>query len=185
MRIDFRPDIASGYTGDRSMPTSRITVRPAQTPADFTHLVRLIKCLAEYESLVPPDAEAQDRLVQDGLMRQPARFHALLAEIDGEEPCAYAIFFETYSTFLCRPTLYLEDIFVLPERRANGVGTAMIRSLVHEAIERDCGRMEWTCLDWNINAQKFYDRIGAKHMAEWFFYRLDRAGIERFAGEEP
>jgi len=87
-------------------------------------------------------------------------------------PVGYAIVFETYSTFLARPTLYLEDLFVLPAFRGQGAGRALFETMADLAVERGCGRMEWVCLDWNRNAQAFYERVGARHMTEWYPYRL-------------
>lgn len=166
------------------MPTEVVDIRPAHTLDDAHQLLTLIERLAEFEKLTPPDEAARRRFIHDGFERTPPRFQALLATAPGDEtPCGYAIFFETYSTFLCQPTLYLEDLFVLPGRRQAGVGTALLRHLTQEALRRDCGRMEWTCLNWNTNAQAFYDKIGAKHLSEWFFYRLDRGAMERFAEE--
>jgi GNAT superfamily N-acetyltransferase len=86
----------------------------------------------------------------------------------------YSIFFETYSTFLANPTLYLEDIFVLPNYRNRGIGSALLQHAIQIAHERGCGRMEWTCLDWNNKAQAVYERLGARHLSEWYLYRLTR-----------
>ncbi len=162
-----------------------ISISFAQTPGQAAALLGLIDQLAEFEHLAPPDEDARRRFIQDGFERKPPRFEALLATMDGEEkPCAYAIIFETYSSFLCRPTLFLEDLFVLPEYRKRGVGDAVLRRLTQEAERRGCGRMEWTCLDWNVNAQKFYNRAGARHLSEWYLYRLDQDAIARYAGGE-
>src|SRR5206468_7519027 len=121
----------------------------------------LVIALAEFEKLPPPDAEAQARLVEDGFGARP-RFEAWLAFGNGEaEPVGYALVFETYSSFLARPTLYLEDVFVLPAWRARGIGQALLRQCIQTAHERGCGRLEWACLDWNTKARKFYERIGA------------------------
>ena len=165
------------------MQEQPISISFAQTTDDANALLGLIDQLAEFEHLAPPDEDARHRFLHDGFERKPPRFEALLATMAGEEsPCAYAIVFETYSSFLCRPTLFLEDLFVLPEYRRRGVGDAILRRLTQEAEHRDCGRMEWTCLDWNVNAQRFYDKAGARHLSEWYLYRLDRDSIARFAG---
>src|SRR5262249_19018274 len=110
------------------------------------------------------------------------RFDIFLADVDGQT-VGYAFVFETYSTFLARPTLYLEDLFVLPAYRSQRIGYALFRYCAAEAQRRDCGRMEWTVLDWNTNAMKFYDRQGATHMKEWYFYRLTRDAIDRLSTE--
>ena len=151
------------------------------TRADAPDLLRLIRALAEFEKLTPPDAAAEARLVADGFGERP-RFEAWLACVpEAIAPVGYAVFFETYSSFLARPSLYLEDIFVLPEFRGRGLGLALLRHCVKLAHERGCGRMEWTCLDWNRNAQRIYEtRVGARHMQEWFLYRLTRPDMETF-----
>ncbi len=157
-----------------------ITVRRAARE-DALALSHLIAALAEFERLEPPDADAQARLVRDGWPEEGARprFTAWLAEIDDgpegkPQAVGYAITFETYSSFLARPTLYIEDIFVLPSYRRRAVGTALMRRLIQEAWESGCGRMEWVVLEWNEGAQQFYRRLGAQHLTEWQYYRLRR-----------
>ena len=156
-----------------------ITVRKAEA-ADAGLLVGLILGLAEFEKLPPPDEAAQRRLVNDAFGPHP-RFEVFLAELDGRV-AGYAFTFETYSTFLALPTLYLEDLFVLPEYRGRKVGYALMLRLAEEAVRRGCGRMEWVVLDWNTSAQEFYERLGARHLDDWYFYRLDREALERLAG---
>lgn len=152
--------------------------------ADAAGLLHLIVALAEFEKLTPPDAEARQRLVHDGFGEHP-RFESWLAFLEGEvQPVGYAMFFETYSSFLARPTLFLEDIFVLPAYRGLGIGSALLDRCIKLAAERRCGRMEWLCLDWNTKAQCVYEKLGARRLTEWFPYRLDRAGIENMAAEE-
>jgi len=106
----------------------------------------------------------------------------LLAELDGR-PVGYAAYFETYSTFLARPTLYLEDIFVLEEARGRGVGRALMGALAREAVRRGCGRMEWLVLAWNHPAMGFYERLGACRLDDWVPYRLTADDLARLAGE--
>lgn len=157
-----------------------MTLRRA-TRADAPGLLRLIAALAEFEKLTPPDAAAQRRLIEDGFGERP-RFESWLAFWRNEpQPVGYTILFETYSSFLARPTLYLEDIFVLPESRGRGIGSALLDQCIQLAQERGCGRMEWTCLDWNTKAQCAYEKLGARRLSEWFIYRLDRANIGRLA----
>jgi GNAT superfamily N-acetyltransferase len=149
--------------------------------ADAPALVRLIAALAEFEQLNPPDSAAQERLIQDGFGPRP-RFEAWLAFVEDQpEPAGYAVFFEMYSTFLARPTLFLEDLFVLPAFRQRGIGTKLLQHCVQLAHERGCGRMEWTCLDWNTKAQRTYQRLGARRLSEWWLYRLDRKVLEGLA----
>jgi GNAT superfamily N-acetyltransferase len=160
-----------------------VTVRRA-VEADFGTFVTLIRGLAEYEQLPPPDAEAEGRLHRHGWPSDgtPPLFSAWIAELqeDEGEPVAagYAITFQTYSSFLARPTLYIEDIFVLPQWRRAGVGTALFAHLVATARSLDCGRVEWVVLDWNTGAQEFYRKHGGRHLIEWQSYRLrlDEAG---------
>jgi GNAT superfamily N-acetyltransferase len=152
-----------------------IEVRKLQ-PADAEALVSLIDALAEYEHLDPPDAEAKARLIRDLFAERP-RVESFLAVVDGT-PVGYTFIYETYSTFLALPTLYLEDLFVLPAYRSQKVGSALFRAMVREAHTRGCGRMEWQVLDWNQLAIDFYQRYGAKHQKEWHPYRLVRADME-------
>ena len=154
-----------------------VTIRQAGTE-DAPAVLRLIEALADYEHLAPPDATAQARFVADGWQEGEGRprFEAFLAEVEENGTTfavGYAVTFETYSSFLARPTLYLEDIFVLPEFRRHGVGSAMMRHLIALAERRNCGRMEWVVLDWNTSAQKFYQKFGAIHLKEWHSYRLN------------
>jgi GNAT superfamily N-acetyltransferase len=146
---------------------------------DVPKIIELVTRLAEFEKLTPPDEVAVQRYIKHGFGKNPF-FRVLLVE-DGPKPVAYAFYFFTYSTFLARPTLYLEDLFVLPEYRKRGVGQKLMTELASIAKKLDCGRMEWCVLDWNENAIRFYDRLGARHLKEWFFYRLDRKGIEGLA----
>lgn len=153
--------------------TTSFNLRQAQRE-DAPALVRLIIALAEFEKLPLPNAEAQVRLIQDGFGNSP-RFETWLAFANCQsDPVGYAIVFETYSTFLARPTLYLEDLFVLPAFRGRGIGSALLWHCVQTAYERGCGRMEWTCLDWNTKAQSFYEGVGAECLSDWRLYRLTR-----------
>jgi GNAT superfamily N-acetyltransferase len=154
-----------------------VSVRRA-VPEDAPALLALVQGLAEYERLPPPDDAARRRLVRD-MFSRPPRVSALLAEI-GTAAVGYAFYFETYSSFLARPTLYLEDIFVRPEFRGRKAGIALFQFLVREALDRGCGRMEWVVLDWNRAAIEFYERLGAKHMKEWQLQRMDVAAMESF-----
>ncbi len=137
------------------------------TAADAEAILQLVDALADYESLPRPSAEAKKRLAAD----LDKRFDAWIAEVDGKS-AGYAFVFETYSSFLALPTLYLEDLFVLPEYRSRKVGFALFSEVLEEAKRRGCGRMEWTVLDWNELAIQFYKRAGAAHMKEWNLYRI-------------
>jgi GNAT superfamily N-acetyltransferase len=149
-----------------------IEVRRAK-PEEAPALLALIEALADYEKLTPPDEEARQRLVRDIFGDRP-RLDAFLAIADGA-PVGYALVLETYSSFLALPTLYLEDIFVLPEFRGKHIGSALFKAMVSEAERRGCGRMEWVVLDWNRPAIGFYGRYGARHLSEWMTMRLERA----------
>jgi GNAT superfamily N-acetyltransferase len=137
----------------------------------------LIDALADYEKLKRPSPQARRRLIRDGFGKTK-RFDAYLA-FSGSKGVGYAIIFETYSSFLAMPTLYLEDIFVAPEYRSLGIGWKLFRTCLEEANRRGCGRMEWVVLDWNRNAIKFYKKIGARHLTEWFTFRLDQKTIRK------
>jgi GNAT superfamily N-acetyltransferase len=149
-------------------------------PDDAQVLLSLIDALADYEKLDPPDAAAKGRLIRDLFLERP-RVESFLAWVDGT-PAGYTFIFETYSTFLALPTLYLEDLFVLPAYRSQKVGSALFRAMIREAHDRGCGRMEWTVLDWNQLAIDFYERYGSRRMKEWLPYRLVRADMERLLG---
>ena len=151
-----------------------VRVRELQ-PADVPVFLDLVDALAEYERLPAPNAEARQRLAADASMTPP-RFHVLLAELDGE-PVGYAVWFLTYSTFLARPSLYLEDLFVRPEARGHSAGKALFRACAREALRLDCGRMEWQVLTWNAPAIEFYQRLGARPLDAWQSFRLDRAAL--------
>lgn len=140
------------------------------TEADFEAFFSLIIALADYERLAPPDFDAKQRLKRDAFSERP-KFEAYLAFLR-EAPVGYAIIFETYSSFLAKPTLYLEDLFVLPSARKQNVGFGLFKFLIALALERGCGRMEWQVLNWNQLAINFYERLGAVHQAEWLPYRL-------------
>ncbi|HUE95616.1 MAG TPA: GNAT family N-acetyltransferase, partial [Longimicrobiaceae bacterium] len=122
------------------------------------------------------------RLLRDGFS-DPPRFHPYLAILQGE-PVGYAITYFTYSSFLALPTLFLEDVFVLPEARGHGVGRAIFRYLAGEAVRRGCGRMEWVVLDWNQLAIDFYESLGSSRLAEWYTYRLTAMQLREIVGGE-
>ncbi len=155
-------------------------VRPA-TAADGDTIISLVLALADYERLPPPDGAARARLLTDAFGPRP-RVNILLAEADGHA-AGYAFFFETYSTFLALPTLYLEDLFVLDRYRGRGLGQALMHACAQEAVRRGCGRLDWTVLAWNTPAIGFYDHLGAQHLADWQIYRLAGPALAQLAGE--
>jgi GNAT superfamily N-acetyltransferase len=145
-------------------------LRPA-VAADGPAFVALVRALAEFEKLTGPDDDAAARLVAD-FTATPPRYELMVAEKDGEL-VAYAAHFMTYSTFRARPTLFLEDLFVHPRARRQGVARAMLDRLRALAEERGCGRFEWFVLDWNEDAQKLYQQVGAKQIPSWVLCRVD------------
>jgi GNAT superfamily N-acetyltransferase len=157
-----------------------LRIRPA-TPSDGETFLALIQALADYEHLDGPDADARRRLLTDAFGPHP-RFSVLLAEFDGRA-VGYAVMFETYSTFLARPTLYLEDLFILPEFRRIGAGSALFKAVAAEARTRGCGRLEWQVLDWNRLAIDFYERFGAQRLRDWLPYRLTADDLHRFGSD--
>jgi GNAT superfamily N-acetyltransferase len=152
----------------------------ALAPADTPRLLELIDGLADYEQLPRPDTAARQRLAADAIA-DPPRFHTLLAEVDGVV-VGYAIYFFTYSTFLATPSLYLEDIFVLPDARGQGAGVALFRACAQQAVTLGCGRMEWQVLSWNEPSIQFYMRLGARHLDGWLPFRLDGQALAQVGG---
>jgi GNAT superfamily N-acetyltransferase len=152
----------------------------AATATDGETVAELVDGLLRYEKLPGLDAEARARLIRDGFGARP-RFEVLLAELDGRA-IGCALFFESYSTLRAQPSLYLEDLFVEPDSRGLGAGGALLRAVAAEAVRRGCGRVDWVVLDWNRAAIDFYERVGARHLREWYHYRLEDEALRRMAG---
>jgi len=146
---------------------------------DVPVILSLIRGLAEYERLLD-QVEATERQVRRHGFGRRRYFETLICRRGGR-PVGFALYFFTYSTFLGRPSLYLEDLFVLPAERGNGAGRALLRELARIAVRHGCGRMEWAVLDWNRPAIRFYERLGAKLRKEWILTRLSGAPLERLA----
>ncbi len=157
-----------------------IYVRQA-TPGDMAAFLSLVEALAHYEHLSPPDAGGRERLQADALA---GRFRLLLGELDGVV-VGYAAWFPTYSTFLARPTLYLEDLFVLPRARGRRVGAALFQACAAQAVGMGCGRLEWSVLAWNQLAIRFYEARGASQLQEWLPYRLEGEQLRSVAEGAP
>lgn len=149
------------------------------TPDDLPLIARLIRDLAEYERLADKVVLDEARL-REHLFGPRPYAEVLLAE-DGGEVVGFALFFHNYSTFLGRPGLYLEDLFVKPEHRGRGHGKALLTALAALATERGCGRLEWAVLDWNEPSIGFYRSLGAEPMDEWTVYRLTGDALGRLA----
>ncbi len=139
-------------------------------PEQFDSFVELLNALADYEELARPDADALERLRADAFGDR-RRFEAVLAMVNNRA-VGYAIYFETYSSFLAKPTMYLEDVFVLETFRGAGVGSALFDYVRSVAVQRGCGRMEWQVLEWNTLARDFYHHRQAEWMKQWLPYRL-------------
>lgn len=152
------------------------------TRADKTSLLQLIDAHADFEQLPRPTPEARERLMRHGFGDR-RRFSPFIASMEGRD-IGYAITYEGYASFIARPTLYLEDIFVYKEYRSKGFGGKMFQFLVEEAVDRGCARMEWMVVDWNENAIGFYERRGAVQISDWHSYRLEEAELKRLAGAE-
>lgn len=144
-------------------------IRAAQ-PSDVPAIARLIRALAEYERLTHAVTLTEPRLHEH--LFGPRPFAEVLLAEDESRLVGYALFFPTYSTFLAQPSLYLEDLFVLPEYRGKGHGKQLLGSLARLAVQRGCGRVEWSVLNWNEPAIQFYRTLGAVPMTEWAVYRL-------------
>jgi GNAT superfamily N-acetyltransferase len=155
------------------------TIRAA-TPADVDAMLALMHELAEYEKLTHLFVATAEG-VRDALFGARTSAEALVAERDGRI-VGYALFFHNFSTFLGRRGLYLEDIYVQPAERGSGLGKAMLRQLAALALERQCGRFEWTVLDWNQTAIDFYERMGASVLPDWRIVRMTGDALARLAG---
>jgi GNAT superfamily N-acetyltransferase len=153
----------------------------AARPADVPVIAELIRGLARFEKLEDEVTMTEDLLAK-GLFGNRPYAETLLAEEDGT-PVGFALFFHNFSTFLARPGLYLEDLFVVPEHRGHGVGRALLVALARVAVERGCGRLEWSVLDWNRDAIAFYERLGARPNSEWTVYRLTGQALRSLAGQ--
>lgn len=149
------------------------------TVEDVPLILEFVRALAEYEKLADSVAATEDRLRETLFGPNPSA-HALLA-YDNNHPVAFAIYFFNYSTFVGRPGLYLEDLFVRPEARGKGFGRELLQHLAHIAVERGCVRMEWAVLNWNEPAIGFYKGLGADPMDDWTVFRLSGKALEDLA----
>ncbi|WP_202905793.1 GNAT family N-acetyltransferase [Methanolobus vulcani] len=157
--------------------TSSVSVRTTKID-DIPLIMELVKALAEFEGL-NDHVLATEESLKEGMFGKNKYAEAIVAEMDGKA-VGFIVFFHNFSTFVGRPGLYIEDIFVYPEYRGKGVGKALLVHCGKIARERNCGRLEWSVLDWNP-ARKFYEHMGGEHQKEWLLYRLDEKGIEELA----
>lgn len=160
--------------------SSELEIRPA-TESDLPQILAFIRALADYERLADAVVATEEGLRQS-LFGTRAYAECVIALWNGM-PAGFALFFHNFSTFLGRPGLYLEDLFVQPELRGKGVGRALLAHLAKLATDRNCGRLEWSVLDWNEPAIAFYKSIGAEPMNEWTIFRLQEDALTRLGSE--
>ena len=162
-------------------PAAALVIAHA-TPADVPLILALINELAEYEKL-RHESVATEAAIHQGLFGAKPRAETVIARLDGE-PVGFALFFHNFSTFLGKPGLYLEDLFVRPAYRGRAIGKALLKYLAALALERDCGRFQWQVLDWNRPSRDFYESLGAQPDAAWVNYRLTGEALRRLAGND-
>lgn len=146
-------------------------------PEDVAAILRLIRGLAEYEKLAH-EVVATEAALHGTLFGDRPAAEVLLAEAGGQ-PVGLALFFQNYSTFLARPGIYLEDLFVEPAFRGRGIGKALLQAVARLAVQRGCGRFEWSVLDWNVPAIRFYEALGARPMSDWTVMRVTGDALRR------
>jgi GNAT superfamily N-acetyltransferase len=157
-----------------------LVIRPGER-ADVPVIAELIRGLARFEKLENDVTMTEERLASN--LFGPHRYAETLIAEEAGESVGFALFFHNFSTFLAKPGIYLEDLFVVPERRGGGVGRALLKELARVAVERDCGRLEWSVLDWNREAIAFYERLGARPNSEWTTYRLTGEALSALGRE--
>jgi GNAT superfamily N-acetyltransferase len=155
-----------------------VSLRSA-TAADVPQILAYIQGLADYEKLTHACVATEDSLRQTLFGPRPYA-EVILGEYDGE-PAGFALFFHNYSTFRAAPGIYLEDLYVLPERRGHGVGKALLKQLAKLAVERGCARLEWSVLDWNAPSIAFYKSLGAEPQDEWTIFRVTGDALSTLA----
>ncbi len=149
------------------------------TRDDIALIAHFIRALADYEKLLD-EVRLDEGVLAEKLFGPRPYAEVLIGEINGQ-PEGFALFFHNFSTFEGRPGIYLEDLFVTPEARGSGLGTALLAELARLAVERDCARLEWSVLDWNQPSIGFYKALGARPMDEWTVFRLDGAALTNLA----
>lgn len=154
-------------------------IRPAVT-SDASTILKFIRELAEFEKL-SHEVKADEATLRRTLFEESNGAEAIIAEIDGK-PAGFALFFRNYSTFLAKPGIYLEDLYVSPDFRSGGIGAELLKYLAKLCLDRNYGRLEWSVLDWNERAIKFYRSVGAVGMDEWTVQRLDETALRKFIG---
>ncbi len=177
---DGRPAARTFVCGYGLAMSPATAIRPVR-PADVAAIVGLIRELAVFEQLEHLVQTDADRLHEHLFGSRPV-VEALVAEQAGGAIVGFALFFTNYSTFLSRPGIYLEDLYVQPAARRLGLGQQLLRALAQLAVERDCGRFEWSVLDWNANAIAFYEKLGATVMPDWRICRVTGQTLHKLAG---
>jgi len=152
------------------------------TPADLSGLLELIRELARFEQL-EHEVEATVDSLKDSFFGSTPSAGALLAR-RGQQLAGYAIYFFTFSSFVGRSGIWLEDLYVRPQMRQQGLGRALIEALAQIGAQNNCGRFEWTALNWNKNALEFYEKLGAKALNDWILLRLNAEGLKRLANQD-
>jgi GNAT superfamily N-acetyltransferase len=150
------------------------------TERDVPLILTLIKALAEYEKMSADVTATEDKLRRSLFGAHPGA--EVVIGYAGDEVAGFALFFQNYSTFLGQPGIYLEDLYVVPEQRGHGFGRRLLAHLASLAVERGCGRLEWSVLDWNEPAIGFYKKLGAKSMDEWTVFRVTGGALQQLAG---
>jgi GNAT superfamily N-acetyltransferase len=164
-------------------PRPEVRIAPA-TRKDIPLIRNFILELAEYERALPGEAPVTEQDLAETLFGPRPAAEILLAHL-GDEPVGFALFFHNYSTWLGKRGIYLEDLFVRPSARKHGVGFALLRALTRIAVDRDCGRVDWSVLKWNELAINFYKQIGAKPLDDWTTFRLSGDSLAQMAGAKP
>jgi GNAT superfamily N-acetyltransferase len=155
-------------------------IRPAEA-RDVPVIAELIRGLARFEKLEDEVTMTEERLAEN-LFGRHRYAETLLAE-DAGAAVGFALFFHNFSTFIGLPGIYLEDLFVIPEHRGQGVGRALLKELARVALERGCGRLEWSVLNWNRDAISFYEKLGARPLSDWTVYRLSGEALTALGRE--
>jgi len=162
---------------DTSLPDFKLRFAEIE---DVSLILGFIRELAEYEKMLPDVVATEDVLKESLFDRKMAE--VIIGEYK-EEPIAFALFFHNFSTFLGRPGIYLEDLYVKPEMRGNGMGKIILSYLAKLAVDRKCGRLEWWCLDWNEPSIKFYKKLGSVPMDDWTVYRVSDEALYKLASD--
>lgn len=155
-----------------------LTIRPA-TLNDIDTILYFIKELAIYEK-AEQEVLATPETIKQSMFAEHSGVYGLICELDGQA-IGFSVFFYNYSTWLAKPGLYLEDLYVSPEHRGKGAGIALLQHLAQIAVEKGCGRFEWSCLDWNTPSREFYESLGAEPQHEWIGYRMSGDTLLKFA----